>query len=94
MCDLNLTKWFRTRDILEVVRLNEIHKRERGDDGGIKIEKALHLGDRIQKRKVRRGGIRETLRYMRTEDRVSSVKVCEHCRAMSRGTRKVTKFGS
>jgi len=35
MCDLNLTKWFRTRDILEVVRLNEIHKRERGDDEGL-----------------------------------------------------------
>lgn len=68
--------------------------REKGDDRGIKIEKVLHLGDRIQKRKVRRGGIREALHYMRNEDRVSRVKVCEHCRAVSRETRKVTKFGS
>lgn len=81
MCDLNLTKWFRTRDILEVVRLDEI--REKGDDRGIKTEEALHLEDRIQKkRKVRKGGIRKPLRYMRIEDRVLSVKVCKHCRGI------------
>lgn len=38
MCDLNLTKWFRTRDILEVVRSNEIREKE-GMIGGLRLKK-------------------------------------------------------
>lgn len=46
MCDL--IKWFRTRDILEVVRLRLIREKE-GTIRRSKIEEALCLGD------IRRG---------------------------------------
>lgn len=60
MCDLNSIRCFMTRDLLEVMKLNEIDRREKMErEAVINFEEA---GDK--KRKVRRGATRKALCYM------------------------------